>query len=273
MKIKLMNYNILYRFHTRWKPFRLEKDRLHAAQKIVNEQKPNILVLTEACFGTRGLKYKKYTPLDYGELFGFQYALYENWESEPEWGNCVLSRYPIIDTSKPKLGKRDCVRAKIDLGSLVLTIDVIHPEPYDTEEEKVEQVRPLIETLQEPYIITGDFNSYSTEDVKNYDRGAFLDRFGQFLQNRDPKKIIDMLFNPKLIPYLESNGLRDAFVNAAQRSYTIPTDLCTKDKSAAARTDHIFVKGRIKVKTSYVIKSDLTEIASDHYPVCSILTV
>ena len=59
VKLRVMNYNILHGFHSPDNPpfnppFELNEERLRAAQEAVKREDPDILVLTEACFGGEG---------------------------------------------------------------------------------------------------------------------------------------------------------------------------------------------------------------------------
>ena len=69
MKSKILSYNIERGFHTR--DHVLDKKRLEAAQRIVAEIKPDILALTEACYGAPNTQQ---ILMDYREIFCFAYG-------------------------------------------------------------------------------------------------------------------------------------------------------------------------------------------------------
>ena len=55
--------------------------------------------------------------------------------------------------------------------------------------------------------------------------------------------------------------------------FTIPTDLMSKNKNGAIRMDYIFCTEDFNVLDSGIIKNNLTEMVSDHYPVYAVLEV
>jgi len=217
-------------------------------------------VLTEACYG--GKNNDTGHNHDYKELFDFPHSAFGQYYGY--WGNCVLSKYPILETKTFPLGERTALRSVISVDNKPVTIDTIHYQLSFTEDEKIKAIKPLLESKKGPYILTGDFNSLSDED--NYDRQKLVTGLKGYLKDKTDEEV-DRMMERKFIPYLRSSGLHDAF-EPSKRTYTLPTDLQNKDKSYAMRLDYFFVSPEIKVKDAYVIKNALTEKASDHYPIC-----
>jgi hypothetical protein len=70
----------------------MDEKRLHLAQNVIGRLKPDILILNEALWCN---KYQG-QYIDYKALFGFEFDFGHLYQKE--WGNVILSRFPIVST-------------------------------------------------------------------------------------------------------------------------------------------------------------------------------
>lgn len=267
MNLTLMTYNIERGFHTR--DHVLEKHRLEAAQRAVQQVNPDLLALTEACYGgpnSRGIL------MDYAQLFGFPYTHFGPFpkfgpRGGDEGGNCLLSRLPM-QAETVQLAHKSAVRARIVLEDKLLTLDLIHPSPSVTDAEKIRTHAPLVQSRQTHYILTGDFNTLSPEDVTKYN----FHQLTKDIEAYNPEKaglIIRNWQDAEFVKWLLQQGLKDAFPREARES-TVPTKYAYREAKTGVRMDFIFTSLDIKTSKTYVLKNEDTEIASDHYPIVGI---
>ena len=230
---------------------------MELAKKVVDKENPDIIVLTEACYGGPN---SFNVNMDYQKIFNYPYGYFGKW-GEYEWGNFLLSKYPIKCKTIP-FGERTAIQSEISVDNKKIYLDIIHPYPEWIEDEKIEFTKLLLKKIKKPYFLVGDFNSLSDEDV--YERKKLIKGFKKFYKK--PIQAVDRLLERKFIPYLKSVGLRDTF-DKDSRSYTIPTGIYGKDKSSAMRIDFIFASSDVESLETKIIKNKLTEFASDHYPI------
>ncbi len=220
MNLTIMAYNIERGFHRR--DHTLEQQRLEAAQHTVKLVNPDLLALTEACYGGPNAQN---IVMDYAYLFGFPYTHFGSFpkfgpRGGDEGGNCLLSRFPL-QAETVQLAHKSAVRARVALEDKVLTIDVIHPSPSVTDAEKIKTHAHLIQSRQAPYILAGDFNTISPEDVTKYD----FNQLTKDIEAYNPTKaelIINNWQNAEFVKWLIGLGLKDAFPRETRRS-TVPT--------------------------------------------------
>lgn len=261
-----MVYNVERGFHSR--DHLLEQHRLEAAQRAVQVVNPDFLAITEACYGGPNSQNR---IMNYAQLFGFPYHHFGPFpkfgpRKGDEGGNCLLSRLPM-QAETVQLPYKSAIRAKITLENKLLTIDVIHPSPTVTDAEKIKTHRSLITSRQAPYILAGDFNTVSPEDVSSYD----FAQLAEDIKAYNPEKaelIIKNWQDAQFVTWLLSQGLKDAFPQEARES-TVPTRYTSKREGSGVRMDFIFTSPDITSIDGYVLKTVDTEIASDHYPIVS----
>ncbi len=268
MRFTLLSYNIERGFHSR--DHVLEEKRLQAAQRVVAEVKPDIVALTEACYGrenTQGIL------MDYKALFGFEYGKFGGFNifgpnKSDEGGNCLLSKFPMQGEAVT-LKYKGAVRGRIELDERVLMVDVVHPSYSIADVEKISTLRPLVENRSEPYILTGDFNTVHPDDAYDWDAvRAGLMKFNA--QKAD--WVVENWQNPKLVPWLFEQRLCDAFA-VARREPTVPTPYGSDYWPSGVRMDFFFHSPGIRVLDAYVLKNKDTEIASDHYPIVGVFEI
>ncbi len=265
-----MTYNIERGLHSR--DHTLEQHRLAAAQRAVQLVNPDLLALTEACYGGPN---SQNIVMDYAKLFGFPYSHFSPFTTfgprkGDEGGNCLLSRFPL-QAETVQLAHKSALRAKISLEDKLLNIDVIHPSPSVTDAEKIRTHHHLITSRQTPYILTGDFNTVSPEDLPSYD----FQQLAKEIQAYNPEKaelIIENWKNAEFVRWLLNEGLNDAFSEEARKS-TVPTNYAYGKPQPGVRMDFIFTSPDVETKTAYVLKNPDTEIASDHYPIVGIFRI
>lgn len=264
--IKVMTYNVLHGFHKSSPPFEFEKDRLALAKKIVSEQNPDVLVLTEACYG----KEFKGSFVDYQREFGFPHHYHAN--RDCEHGVSLLSRFPITQADNFSFNRAHFLRAKIDLEGKVVNVDVVHPHPSLSEDEKARFIRSVLRDFKTPYILAGDFNAVSPRD--NYDKDDMIRSFSRFSDHA--RETVERLLTFRMIGEVERLGLIDTYTALHKDdvvNFTAPTDLLSTDKGSGMRCDYIFCSDDFSVEDAGVIKSPDTEKASDHHPIYAILNL
>ncbi len=264
MQFKVMTYNLWRGLCS--KEHILEPERLAAAQHVVSLEKPDLLALTEACYGgpnSTGMF------LDYQNLFGYPYGFFGGYDSFQggDWGgNMFLSRFPF-GAEVFFLGEKSAIRAKVVLPIKTLYLDIIHPSESWPEQEKIKLLEPLLALRKDPYILTGDFNSLSHRDCYNKEiLFQELLSLGEF-SNFQICSYIDEKLSCAFISWLSSQGIKDTLKNG---SSTIPTTLKWGKPVYGMRIDYCFTSG-LHVLDAYVVRNQYTELASDHYPVVSIL--
>jgi exonuclease III len=266
--MKIMNYNILHGFHSNEQPFVLQKDRLKAAQEVVKQENPDVLVLTEACFGAEN---KYGINMDYKKLFDFPHAIYSLTASE--WGSSLLSKYPIVSSGNYSMDRRSFSRNILDVNGKEVCVDIAHPHPDLNEFEKRRFFHSQLRDIPNvPYILTGDFNALSPQDT--YDKEKLIQGFAKFMKNEeDARKAIEGFMTYQAISEITKQGLVDTYrqIHKEQQQYTIPTDYLSSDKNSGVRIDYIFCSPHFKVEDAKVIQTKDSNSASDHYPVTSIL--
>ena len=268
MSFRLLTYNILEGFRRLdggdAARRSLDRARLDAAQQLFAELAADIVVLNEAlyCDAYDGI------TIDYGALLGYPHvasALYDR-----EWGNAILSRFPILGAEETRIYNRGGLRARIALPAGEITVASYHPHPGRAPQRKAADFAALLDGIDGALVLCGDFNSISPEDA--VDEGRLLAGFRRF--SREPEAALARFLasGRAVFALLAERGLRDA-IPAAGRRYSVPTDLRSPDKEAAMRLDHIFVSGEIAVRHGEVLHHALSELASDHHPVIADLAL
>src|SRR3990167_6119476 len=262
MKVKILNYNILHGFHQTVAPFLFEKERLEKAKKIIAAENPDILVLTEASYGGDNL-FQIF--VDYKKEFNFKYGFFGKWGNY-EWGNMILSKRPLI-AEIFQFGERTGIKSRVRLGKKSLEIIVIHPSAESNFSEEVKDLEKELEKVKGSAIVSGDLNSISKRD--SYDFKRLIKGFKAITNN--PKLVIKRLKNQKIISTLKKFGFYDTLKESEVTS-TIPTSRY-RVGATDIRIDYIFASREIKTIDSGVIKNELTEEASDHYPIFSVIEI
>ncbi len=133
-----------------------------------------------------------------------------------------------------------------------------------SEEERVSEVQRIISDLSgyEHAIFMGDLNSLSAHN--EYDMSVFNEK--QARKFTDARGV-----RTQVADYIEGSGFVDVGRDMGMAgSMTVPTEMCVDlSHGSPLRLDYMFATPDIgaHVKDYAVIKNDLTNQASDHYPI------
>ncbi|MBI9018944.1 MAG: endonuclease/exonuclease/phosphatase family protein [Phycisphaerae bacterium] len=158
------------------------------------------------------------------------------------YGNAILSKFPIKSSKTHKLPgpgePRCCLEAEIELPGGILTVFATHLEHSKSEarSKQANEIMRLVEKCKTPLIVAGDMNATPTSET--------------------------------IAVYLQKLFDTEQLANSKVSSITI------KD-NRAAKIDYIFVSTDLvkNVKSYNVIDNDVTAVASDHFPIKSIVKI
>lgn len=262
MKIKIIEYNILNGFFDRNKKniLILNKERMKAAQEIIKNENPDILILTEADHTKN-----KTSPQNYKEIFNYPHGAFQSKElPHRDFGIGILSKFPIIKTEKFLTEKSRWIKTSLNIGNTIIHVNAIHPNPHNTPKEREDLFNKLIKNKETPFIVAGDFNAISPKD--NYDKNGLLKKFNIKLKNKQKtEEIVKEILKAKTIKFLLEQNLIDTYKEKNEKQdYSYHTELSGNN---LMRIDYIFCSKEFKVINSGIIKNELAEKASDHYPI------
>jgi len=270
MKLRVMTYNVLYAFHERdGETLMFHEERAAAVRSVVRACAPDVVGVTEAAyFGVGGRVLRP----DYAQLFGMPHVHATGFEGD--FGNCLVSRFPVRDVERLPLGagsrdaKHSALRATLDCDGRDVHIDLVHPSPSITEAERVEAFLPLLSTLQRPYLMIGDFNALSDEDP--YDHATIV---AELAGNVDhPEALATRMLDRRLVATVRAHGLAD--LAPPERRHTLPTRLPRPHtQGARLRIDYVFASEDFRAERVEVVENEDTDRASDHYPVVADLVL
>ncbi len=270
--LRVMTYNVLYAFHERQGDTMLfQEDRARAVREVVRACAPDVLGVTEAVYCGPG-RGRLIRP-DYATMFGLEHVHAGGFAGD--WGNCLVSRFPILHAERlPLGGGRDevtssALRATLDCDGREVHVDVVHPSPAITEAERVAAFVPLLSTLQRPYLMIGDLNALSDEDP--YDHATLVAQLTGHVEQ--PEVLATRMLDRRLIATVREQGLRD--LAPPGRRHTLPTRLPRPHATQGARLrlDYIFASDDFRVERVEVIDNEATDRASDHYPIVADLAL
>ena len=264
-----MFYNILNGFCGDKLPYRMDKEKLKLFIKFVEEENPDILILNEAYFWQFA---KKTNFKDFKIILNSLYNEYSTLAyTHFRWAPVIFSKFDIekFDTSLSRY-HFNYLRAYLRIKDKKLVVDIFHPHPDTSEEEKCDFIEK-ISFGRNNYIFSGDLNALSIED--SYDKERLVKGYESFMKSKGKPKaenMLKMIATKKIL----DRGLVDTYkVKNRKFDFTIPTDLMSRNKDASARIDYLFSTPDLKVIKSGIIKKPITEKISDHYPIYAILEI
>ena len=251
--LRLVSWNILEGFRVRGRDV-LDRDRLAAARRMLDRLEPDILVLNEAL----GCEH-----LDYAGMLGFPYQ--EAAQYDGDWGNVILSRFPLAGAVRMSIYNRGGLRAIALTPQGLLTVATYHPHPSRYPDNKATDYASLVAGVSGPLVVCGDMNAINPEDRPDFATlAAGFRRFAK-TPEADVARFVDG--GAAVFEAVAALGLYDA-VPAEGRRYSMPTDLVSTVKDSAMRIDHVLVNDAVTVRGGEVVHAPDADRASDHYPVC-----
>jgi len=237
-------------------------DRLESIVSIVNTENPDILVVNEA----NGFEEDNNKILNQFAIeTGFPFYHMELCGDGDSYHAAVFSKYPLkkIDTVHPLT--RAGILAVIDTEFGELAVFGTHLSP-ESEEWRLKEAALIIKSLQQypNRIVVGDLNSLSPQD--NYPESLIE----HFHPGQIRKFTVDGKVRFDVIKTFLNSGLNDpAVLSGRQADITAPTALNRHSEHSNMRLDYILLSDSlVKNDVIYrVIKNELTEHASDHFPV------
>jgi len=265
MKIKILQYNILNGLCCEKKPYFIDRGRREAFIETVGIEKPDILTMCEASCRPFVKKTQNFTE-------GIEEMLETNNSVKKFRGTpAIITRFDV-EYKNMSEHFRKWIRASISVDGTKINLDVVHPRPELDERGRGEFFSRVIRSGKKPYLISGDFNSLSPED--RYDPEKLTRGYQAFMgENNGKMKVDDILKGDALRP-LFSECLGDTYKLIRRNGdFTVPTDWRNKNKDSAVRLDYIFCSRDFEILDAGIIKSKLTEDASDHYPTYAVLEI
>lgn len=254
--MKLMTYNI----------FDGGKDRLPPIIEIIKSAKPDYVTLNESnTFAANNNQILKEVARAVNLPY-FDLAL----SGQYDYHVAVLSKYPLKEVHKLQPLMRACLIASIDceLGSMSIASLHLTPDSEDLRDSEIDLIVDSQKNIGN-HVLMGDMNSLSEYD--NYP--------SQIIETFNDIQLKKFTTNGKLrfeaIDKIISSGYYDSARHLDKnKEPTVPTGLNQDPAhSANLRLDYIFVSESLlpRLATYSVIKTDLTDKASDHYPITTTL--
>jgi exodeoxyribonuclease-3 len=249
--MKLMTYNILDG----------GEGRLQLIVDAIKKEHPDYLTITEAnTFANKNSKILKEISGKIGLPY-FDIAL----SGEYNYHVAVVSKYPFKEVHKIQPLMRACLVTLVETNFGFLSIASLHLTPYSEDLRRPEI--ELIVNFQKKYenrILMGDMNSLSKHDGYNQEL------IRKFNKVQLKKFTTDGHFRFDVIEKILAAGYYDTALQLGKnKTYTVPTPANMDNAHANMRLDYIFISSSLLLYLNDydVIKNDITDKASDHYPV------
>ena len=266
MRFKILQYNILNGMCTEKRPYSIDEKRKRHLLKVVEREKPDILIMCEAsCWPF----VKKENPEDYVKAMENMCQKDCISDGSFRWAPVIITRFDFESKNMSEYF-RSFIRSTIKIGSKTITLDAVHPSPELSEKERNEFFSKVMKSGK-PHIVAGDFNSLSPED--DYDLHRLTRGYASFMGEEVGKAKVQDIITANAIMPLIKEGMIDTHLVMAKGDFTVPTDWRSKNKDSAVRLDYIFCSEEFKIIESGVIKDHITNKASDHYPIYAILEI
>jgi len=247
-----MTYNIL----------KGAKETLQLVVQVIKSESPDFLTLNEA----NGFADQKNKILkQFSKETRFPYFEIALSEEKADSNVAVFSKQPFIEVKKIQPQERPFLICLIDSPFGPISVAGVHLS-YKTEDLRLAELEKLL-YIQKSFlnsIIMGDINSLSSQD--NYSLG-FVKTFNEKQKNKFTK---DGKLRLEAVDKILSAGYFDPAVTFGKNDeLTVPTPANEDEAHSEMRLDYIFLSEALNLhlKKYEVIKNDLTDRASDHYPV------
>ncbi len=250
--MKLMTYNILNG----------AVDTFQRICDIVNIEQPDLLVLNEANGFDLHNQAKLVTFSESTSLPYYDLALCGD---GGEYNVTILSKTPLLNIKHLDGFARAAIAVELTTEMGVVSLVGTHLSPFG-EPERVNEIKQIIKA-QEGYehkIVLGDLNSLSPQD--DYDPSMVF-AFNAMQTKKFTAK--ERLLFDAINAFDEAGYVDPAVIAGQEKIYTAPTSINEFQAHSNMRLDYILMSSSmVDYISSYkVVKNDLTEHASDHYPV------
>lgn len=261
--MKIMCYNI-YRGGKEGKI-----SRIPLIEQVIKTESPDFLAFQEANdFEKDNCRMLK----DISKSSGLSYtALAEGslTKSGRQYHVASFSRYPFKQIEDWKGQLRNAALTTVfstPLGDIAICN--VHLSP-GTEDERLKELELILsKTPYSQSIILGDLNSLSPQDAYPWGLSS------QFNEAQQKKFLVEGKIQTRVIQSIIRKSYKDSAFCLGINVATVPTK-SNQDKGheAPLRIDYIFISSSLisKVKEVRVTKNELTERASDHYPLVAVL--
>jgi exodeoxyribonuclease-3 len=255
---KVLSYNV-------YEGFRGDSIYIKAFQKWVSEKNPDVVAFQE--FNN----FSKEKFVAFAKEAGFPYTVLQKRAGFPL---ALMSKYPITNVKKITEGmQHGMLYGKIlDYHFFITHLD---PKVYEKRIAEVDTLLKYINLIpkNEKILLMGDFNNMSPLDSKDYDNAAKMKLVANSEKNNPGVKTL----NNGAIDYTAIQKLLDANLTDTWRMFntvyekSAPTAI--KNHNNYTRIDFIFVNDALKSScvNATIVKDELTDALSDHYPMLLIL--
>lgn len=267
-KVKILSYNVLYG---------LQKDSVDNIERyraLVKELDPDILATQEMN------SWKQSTLQELAQSYGHPYALQSKEEGFPV---ALTAKYPLVNFQKVTENMwHSYIYAKVK----GIHLFVIHFSPFSYE-KRLEEIDNILAQaneigVDEPILIMGDFNSLAESDSKHYGENVLSAMKDQEKKHDHVRNLNHGEIDYSVLDRLIAAGYKDSFKLMNNEFIgSVPT---FKSGNAEIKKSNTGIPKRIDflwcnptaakyITKSVILKNELTDIISDHYPVYVELTL
>lgn len=268
--IKIGSYNIKDGFCDRIDDknhkYELNSDRQKSGQEVIKQIDPDVLIICEADYS---VEYGGFQ--DYKKIFNYPHGVFVAKQYEHrDFGIGILSKYPIVNSEKYIPTNSRWIRADIEINGKMIQVVAVHPNPRNTSIEKADLFEKILCDKKDSFILAGDLNTLSPQDP--IDEKDLLKNFTKKFNDQDKaRRIVEEMTKTETVKSLLTADLQDTYTEKNKNwDYTYHTKL---SGNSFARYDYIFCSKNLKVVNSGIIKNELTEKVSDHYPIYATLEI
>lgn len=227
--------------------------------EFINGEKPGVVCLQEANgWGENGQSRAK----EFASEVGLPFYVYGN--SNTRFKLATFSRTPFVSSEVHRNGFwHSAIRATIQDDDDTIDVWNVHLDPRD-ETNRLDEASILASMVgaARKAIAMGDFNSLSTAD--EYDP-ALLEQ----LRAKGIRKFGEIALRHDVMDYFAQAGLVDVAQALGTNEWTVPTPANTDAHHAdRLRLDYMIATTDLvpSITSMSVVKNELTDKISDHYP-------
>ena len=243
--LRLMHYNVLY-----------DTIHLELLEEIIASENPDILTLNEVQWPEMKLLSKRYRT-----------AFAQTTKEGREYGNGIAWK-PHLPLRSLRTIVQEFKTPLLEWQTDQFTLYVTHLAAKEGEQQRLREIQKIcsLAPAAKEYLICGDLNALSPHDKYNTEELE-----AKMKQHGHAKFGIPVQF--LAIPYLEQQQLVDLLRRGEAVTSTVPTTAGTPEHERAQhfmplRLDYIFATPHLAqtARRADVLKNELTEKCSDHYP-------